>query len=453
VRRSAALGTLLGLSGLAAALGCAHPTPPPGGPEIKGAPQLLATRPDTLAKVPGYRDPAVFVFNVPISETGLTDAVSVSPRTSAVNVDHRGDEIRVSLRGGWQAGRVYQVTLDRGVKDRFGNALAAPASLVFSTGPDIPDTRLEGTATDRITGRPVIGGRVEAITPDSLVYSTRSDSSGVFVLRYLPAGRYRVRAFNDVNKDRALQSYEARDTAAAAVALGTAPPALKLSLLAPDTSAPKAGGAKATGNVVAITFDDYLDPAQALSASQVRIIGPDSAALAIVELRVGTIDTATARPAGDTSSTRARADTGAAARRARADTGAAAQARGDSARAAADTVHLPSQTLSVRLRAALPPSTDYRVAVTGVRNVNGLVGGGETRMRTPAPPRPARTSPQDTARGTRPAATAPDSATRRSPPAASPPAAKPQAPRAPPAAPTTVPPPPPPAAAPARSRS
>jgi hypothetical protein len=443
-RRLPALGALLALAG------CAHPTPPPGGPEIKGAPKLLATRPDTLAKVPGYREPAVFVFNVPISEQGLTDAVNVSPRTSAVDVNHRGDEIRVSLRRGWQSGRVYQVTLDRSVKDRFGNALAAPASLVFSTGPDIPDTRLEGTATDRVTGKPVIGGRVEAIAPDSLVYSERSDSSGAFVFRYLPAGTYRVRAYNDVNKDRALQSYEARDTAVATVAAGKAPPPLKLALLPPDTSPPKPGGAKATGTVVAISFDDYLDPAQAVTPVQVRIVGPDSAAVAIAEIRVGTIDTASARPAGDTTAAAsARADSVAAARRPAADTGAA-RARSDTARAAVDTVHLPSQTLSVRLRAPLPPSTDYRVVVTGVRNVNGLVGGGEARMRTPAPPRPARAAPQDTARGTRPAATAPDSTgARRSPPAQP---AQPQNPRPQPPAPTGAPPPTP-AAVPARSRS
>ncbi|MDB4951316.1 MAG: hypothetical protein JWM27_3965, partial [Gemmatimonadetes bacterium] len=383
----------LAVAAAVALAACSKYEAPPGGPAIKGSPRVLATRPDTLAKVPGYRGPAVFVFNVAISEQGLNDAVNVSPRTSAVQVVHHGDEVRVSLARGWQPNRVYQVSMDRSVKDRFGNGLAAPLALVFSTGPDITETRVEGTATDRITGKPMIAGRVEAVAgPDSLVYSARSDSSGVFVFRYLPAGTYRVRAYNDTNKDRALQSYEARDTATVAVTVAKAPAPLRLSLLAPDTSAPKAGGAKATDDVVSVSFDDYLDPAQRLTPAQVRIVGPDSAAVPVREVRVGTIDTAATTRGADSAAARPPADS---ARR---------TVRTDSA-AARDTVHLPSQTLSIRVGVVLRPSTDYMVTVRGVRNLNGLVGGGETRLRTPAPIRP-RVAPADSARGTRPAGTA-----------------------------------------------
>ena len=390
MRRTAALVLLTA----AAAAACARPSTPPGGPELNTPPKLLATRPDTMAKVPGFTGPAVFVFDVPISEVGLLDAINVSPRTSAVDVSHRGDEVRVALARGWQPGRVYQVTMDRTVKDRFGNALATPLAIVFSTGPEIPTTAISGAATERITGKPVVGGRAEAISlPDSLVYSTRTDSAGGFTLRYLPAGSYRVRVFSDANKDRALQSYEARDTARVTLAATGTPAPLRLSVLPQDTSAPKPGGARGAERIVTVTFDDYLDPAQRLTPSQVRIIGPDSAALAVAEVRVGTIDTATAA-AGDS----------AAARRPRTDS-ARANAGRDST-AARDTVHLPSQTLTVRLSGVLPAQTDFRVVVSSVRNVNGLVGGGETRFRTPAPPR-GQPAARDSSRGTPPAGTAP----------------------------------------------
>lgn len=379
---------------------CANPEPPAGGPLLNQPPKLLATRPDTFARVPAYRGPVVFVFDAPISDplTGQTlrEAVDISPRTSTPDVRADGDEVRISLSRGWEPNRVYRIVLDRTVRDRFGNALGMDRELVFSTGAPIVDTRLAGTATDQITGRPLVAGRVEAISvPDSLVYSVRSDSAGGFAFRYLPPGRYRVRAFADANRDRALQPFEARDTALVTVAAGTRgdSAALRFSLLVPDTTAPKPTTARATGDVVTIGFDDYLDPAQPISAIRVQVV--DSAAGAAVpvrELRVGQIDTVRAAPP------------------ARQDTAPRPDSAGVAAPSVRDTVVLPQRTLSVRTAVALRAGTAYRVIVAGVRNVNGIVGGGDVALRTANPPpvrTPARTAPADSAPGTPPARTAP----------------------------------------------
>ena len=85
---------------------CAHIEAPTGGPEDKQGPQLLTTRPDTFARVTSLNTPAVFVFDEGLSEERIEEAVSVSPRTSAVAVDQRGDELRVSLRRGWEPNRI-----------------------------------------------------------------------------------------------------------------------------------------------------------------------------------------------------------------------------------------------------------------------------------------------------------------------------------------------------------
>lgn len=86
---------------LLVAAACAHIEPPPGGPEDKQGPQLLATRPDTMARRAGaFGEPVVLVFDERLSEQSVRDAVSVSPRTSTAEVDHRGDEILVSLLRG-----------------------------------------------------------------------------------------------------------------------------------------------------------------------------------------------------------------------------------------------------------------------------------------------------------------------------------------------------------------
>jgi hypothetical protein len=377
----AARGALL-LLPLAA---CAHIEPPPGGPEDRQAPQLLATRPDTLRRGGAFSDPVVLLFDERLSEQSVRDAVSVSPRTSAAEVDHRGDEIRVSLRRGWEAGRIYQVTVAPGVQDLFNNRRTEPVRLVFSTGPEIPDTRLSGTVTARTTGRPEVGTRVEAaLAPDSLVYSVQTDSAGAFDFRQIPAGQYRVRAFRDQNTDRELQDYEPRDTARATVAVG-ASPTVRLRVLEPDSTAPRAASVQGADSAwIEVKFDDYLDPLQAFAPTQVRVVLADSTTIQAVAVELGAGGEGGGPPVGG------------------------APARPDSAAAptapAAPQERLPSQSIRVRLARPVPPNTEYTVRVTGVRNLAGLVGGGEARGKTPpAPPAPARpAAPADSTAGRRP---------------------------------------------------
>ena len=385
---------------LALVVACAHVEAPPGGDADTEAPRLEATRPDTFARLRSHVGPVVFVFDEGLSEKGIDTVVTVSPRTSAVAVDKHGREVRVELRRGWEANRIYQVTLHAGIADLFGNVTKEPVKVVFSTGPEIVHTQVTGTVIERTTLRPATGAVVEAVhRPDSVTYVTRPDSAGGWRLEYLPPGDYLVRAYNDTNKDQKLQPYEARDTVTIRVSARDTVRARRLALLAPDTTAPKAGTATGEGDVVEVKFDDFLDPAQALSASQVTITGP-AGAVRVAEVRVGPFPEAR----GDS----ARADSGAAAGRgaARADTGAAAR------RDTTPREPVPSQSLFVRTAAPLAAETQYTVAVTGVRNLVGLVGGGEVQLKTPKaappPPPPPPVAPGDSGRAApRPPASAP----------------------------------------------
>jgi hypothetical protein len=365
-------------AGFALAAGCAHSDFPPGGPVPETPPQLVSVRPDTMAIVPGYRGPVVFAFDVTIAEQGVEEAVTVSPRTSPFTVDRSGREIRVGLRRGWEPGRIYHVEVGPGIGDRFQNRRTEPIRLVFSTGPEIPETRATGVVTDRITGQPVVGGRVEAILqPDSLVYAVRTDSAGRFEVRHVPEGDYLVRAFVDTDRDRALGPAEARDTARLAIRTDTVP-ALRLVLLPHDTTPPVAGTAAYADGWVEVRFDDHLDPDQPLSPAQVTLVGPDDRAVPIEEVRIGT-PPREAEPEAEAPAP-------------------AAPAAPPAAEAAPDTVPatpLPSRSLFARPAEALLPDTIYTVTVTGVRNVNGLVGGGEAPLRTPrlAPEPPPAEAP------------------------------------------------------------
>ncbi|HEY0022407.1 MAG TPA: Ig-like domain-containing protein [Longimicrobium sp.] len=362
------------LLGLAA---CANVQAPPGGPEDKQAPQLLATRPDTMASLQGWTGPVVFVFDEELAEAGVEDAVSLSPVRGRVAVEKEGDQIVIRPRTGWERGQIYQAEVAAGIKDRFGNARTEPIRLVFSTGPAIPDTRASGAVVERITGNPGQQTRVDAVRlRDSLTYTTRTDSAGRFEFRQVPEGEYRVIAYRDANRNGRPDPFEARDTARLTFAPGQAPTA-SLATLLPDTTPPVVRSATLTEGWVEVRTDDYLDPEQPLSAAQVAVVGPDSVAVAIAEVRVGAPPAA--RDTAEVDSAAPAAQPGPERQPPRADS-AAAEPRGP----------LPAQALFVRPASPLRPDTVYIVRVTAVRNINGLVGSGQARLRTrEAAPAPA----------------------------------------------------------------
>jgi hypothetical protein len=375
--------TLAAAAAFALGAACAHVEGPPGGPEDKVPPALLVTRPDTLAVVPSWDAPAVLVFDERISERGVQDAVMVSPRTSMVVVDHRGDEIRVRLREGWRPNTIYHVTVQPGVQDLFNNPLAEPVTLVFSTGPEIPGTLLAGVVTDPITRKPEVGIRVEAIrAADSLVYAVPTDSAGEYRLGRIPEGEYRVRAFRDLNRNRALDDFEPRGIASVAVAAGDSA-RQALGVLMPDSTPPKIASAELRDSILELKFDDYLDPNQLLPPARVQIRSPEGRFVPAASITVGTP---------------------------RAETPAAPRRQGREQPADTATAPLPSQSLLIRLAgdAEVEPGVTYSIRVRDLRNLAGLVGDVETELKVPAAPEEPRTpapadtaAPPDTARAAR----------------------------------------------------
>jgi hypothetical protein len=340
-----------------------------------------------MAVVPSWNGAVSFVFSERISEQRVEDAVTVSPRTSPVEVSHHGDEIRVDLRRGWQKGVIYHVVVGSVIQDLFNNRLTEPAEIVFSTGPAIPDTYTTGVVIDRVTAKPDTSVRVEAIRrADSLVYAAPTDTAGRFVISRIPVGDYLVRAFRDVNRNRALDPFEASDTTSATVAVGDTA-RVQLSVVLPDTTPPRASSATlAAANRVEVKFDDYLDPGQQIPTSQVTILGPDSTAVAIAAVRVGT----GAAP-GDSAAGNAAAPPPTQPRQAP----AAVPPLVAAPRAPEPVGPVPSQTLSVDLATGvtLAPDTRYRVRIRGARNVVGLSGDSEVEFTTPPAPKPTAAPP------------------------------------------------------------
>lgn len=362
----------------AVVLACAHALAPPGGEVDREAPRLIGTMPEQQAIVPGFDDKVVFSFDEKIGERGARDAVLVSPETGPPVLERDGSDLKVWLRGGWQPNQIYRVIITPGVQDRFGNARREPAELVFSTGPELTETAIAGLITDRLTGRPLAEMRVQAISvPDTAtVHSTVTDTAGFFGLRFLPAGSYRILAFEDANRNKRADRTERRDQLERTLRTATDTQVVELALLSPDSTPARLLRADPVDSVqVRLSFDDHLDPTQPLDRIGVALFQmPDSARVGMPMRLLTTRELARLRlPPADTSGRRP-------------VPAAAGQAVSDTSRV------LPFQELVLLTEMPLLPSTRYRIEVSGATNITGLPGGGgsvsfTTRARAEPPPR------------------------------------------------------------------
>jgi hypothetical protein len=427
------------------AWGCARQGRPTGGPVDRIPPMVVSTWPDTFASIEPTRDPIVITFSERISERPtvgrLDDVVVVSPETGEARVKHTRSGLEISLSGGLRPGLVYRVRVLNTVKDLFNNRMEGPFELVFSTGGTYEQNVLAGVVTDRITGERVDQARVEAREiPESVeeeaageldipVYVAKTDTAGIFILRYLPSGQYEMTIYQDNNRNREPDFRERQGTTTAH--LGLLAPRRdtilrEVSLLQPDTIPARLVRVEAEDStLIRLTFDDFLPTPASLSPIRItlsreegdspgieRLLWPhqldslrayedsvrvaDSLVIVADSLR-GVADSlrtvvADLEAAGDTLEL---PEVQAALERlqARLEPPEREEPEEEEAPPPPPPI-LPEPEFFAFLRAPLVPNQTYQVTVTNVRNINGLMGGGgeETVLWEP-PERP----PADTA--------------------------------------------------------
>ncbi|HSW31442.1 MAG TPA: Ig-like domain-containing protein [Longimicrobiales bacterium] len=424
----------VGLTGLAGA--CAKQGAPPGGPEDRRPPVVVATHPDTFAVLTEpFRGPVRFDFDERISERTsggtLDQAVVVSPRTGRVRVGHGRQSISVDLEGGFRPGLVYRVTLLPVLRDLFNNQLSAPFEVVFSTGGDFNASAVAGTAWDRVSAEGVDALEVLAFEEggDSMPHVARTDTGGVYVFRYLPPAAYRMVAYQDRNRNGVVDPMELQGSKTFQVG-GPDTLIVDVSVLQPDTTPARLTKATVLDSLtVMVEFDDALDPLSAASLMGVSLTSDSTGAL--VPMRILHAREYTAWR-GALEDSFARLDSAEAAARAmdaleempvgrdtlRADTAAADTVRtrptprpqvpqiprsnrplpptlppaasgGGRAMApgappgsraaeplAPDGGPLPSRRLVLRLEEPLVPAAAYKLFAGSVLNINGVGGGG-----------------------------------------------------------------------------
>jgi hypothetical protein len=371
---------------VAALVACASQGAPPGGPPDSIPPTLVGIVPESGA-VSVRPNRVEFRFDEVVSErpagaASLEQLVLISPSDGLPRVDWRRRSITVRPRRDWKENAVYTVTLLPGIADLRGNSMKSGASVIFATGATIPNTRIAGSLYDWVQGLAARNGQVEAVAlPDSIVYITRADTAGHFVLAHLPPGSYTVRGWVDANNNRGFDPREAYDSASV-----TLRDTASLTLLAfvHDTLPPRINTVQVVDSMtLRVELNQPLDPEQRVDTSLFRVTAPDSS---VIPLR----QVLTAR-AWD----RARADS-----IARADTTVRRAPAARPQPAARDSVVLPRPVPVAEfvLITATPlrPETAYRVVAIEARNLLARAGTSARVFTTPAP------APADTTRRTPP---------------------------------------------------
>lgn len=392
--RALVLGLLMLPLFVAVGWGCARAGSPEGGPIPETPLGVVATSPDTFAVVDPFDDPVAFQFDRRPSERPtdgqLRDAVVVSPRTGEVSVRHRRHGLEVRMDGGFQDRTVYRITLLPTIQDLWQNRLGEPYDLFFSTGPDFEPNILGGLVTDRLTLEEAAEVRVDA---ESLTggptHSTVTDSTGIFTFPYLPADRYMVRAYEDQNRNREADFAEPQDSLEVEISLGDTLIVTELALLLPDTTPAILESVEAPDSTtLRLTFDDPLDPEMSLEGIRVSLTLGEGNAPGVRELLH--LHEWEQREAE-------RAEREAAEREAEEEEDEPEDPEPPpvedpeppppAPEPEADGPLLPGFELVALLDGPLEPEATYRVQVEGVRNLNGVPGGGgEIDVEGPLPP-------------------------------------------------------------------
>lgn len=389
VATSAAAGLLL--SGGA----CAKEESPPGALPDQRPPGVREIVPAPGSLVRDFDGPLRVRFDEPIEQPGrgYGRQLEASP-ADRYRVTSSFTEIRVRPEDGWRRGAVYLFRLPGGIRDLLGNEREEPIEVVFSTGPEVTDTRVSGRIRNGVTGRGVRGARVLFLSEegDSIPYTAVSDTGGVFSLSSLPPGRYTAYGFEDLNAnlspDRRLEPH---DSATVSLEDGSASVEVTFRVIPPDSTPPVLVGAESLDSVtVLLAFDDPLDPGQEFASADINVRASDGEAISVEQAGL-TRPSAAEPPAepgqapGDGEDTEERdgpdslpTDTVP-----EEDVGPAVDVEavplpGRQPTGAADTLPLPSDSLYLRLGRPLEADRPYRVSAAGLVNLRGLEGGGDT---------------------------------------------------------------------------
>ncbi|MDP9178648.1 MAG: Ig-like domain-containing protein, partial [Gemmatimonadota bacterium] len=267
---------------------CASPGIPPGGPVDTAAPQLVDIAPDSGATAT-TPTAAIFRFDEVVSErpsgaASLSALFLISPREGTPDVDWNREEVSVRPSRGWRRNTAYTITMLPGMSDLRGNVRNSGVVLVFSTGSEIPQSRIAGTVFNWLTGTPAPRAFVEVrpVADTTIAYVAATDTAGRFLVSNVAPGRYSVRAYIDDNSNRGLDPREAWDSVTVAL---TDTARVEMLVFPHDSVGARLANVGLRDSVtLELLFDHAIDVNQQFDQSSISIRRADSVDIPVISV-------------------------------------------------------------------------------------------------------------------------------------------------------------------------
>ncbi len=198
--------------------GCAQQGPPQGGPPDITPPTVASNIPASGAVLVPRDASIALEFSEPVDRTDFLHKFDISPTRSGqpqTKWSVKGRRVELQWTDSLRDSTTYRVTISTRLVDRRGNKLEMPYTFAFSTGPAVDRGEIRGRVfsdDDKSGAFDIEAFQLETM-PDTFWlappdYKTQTGAGGRFELPYLRAGRYRLFAFTDGNRNGRLDQGE-----------------------------------------------------------------------------------------------------------------------------------------------------------------------------------------------------------------------------------------------------
>ena len=212
MRRNTIIGAILVLL-VAAIAGCAKQGYPNGGPKDEQPPKAVGTKPQNESRnFSGSQFSIAFDEYIVVKDANNNVLIS-PPMREKPEFTTKGKRLVVNLNDTLQPNTTYLFQFKGAIVDFTEGNVLPSFEYVFSTGDRMDTMMLAGRVLGARDGKPwketvtVMAYREENATSDTVAaaqqpdFVTRCDKEGVFAFHYIPAGRYRLVAVEDKNRD------------------------------------------------------------------------------------------------------------------------------------------------------------------------------------------------------------------------------------------------------------
>ncbi len=188
---------------------CARQAMPPGGPEDRTPPRVVATIPEN-GRTHASRSPKITIeFSEPIEHESVPQALFLAPRPSEFpKLKWKGKRLAILFPDSLLPNQTYLISLGTGIRDRHGNPLKQTVTLAFSTSSRLDNGHIWGQVFGKESLLNVqVWGYLLRLLPrpdprkDQPQYVTQCGADGKFSFGFLSPGTYRLFALIDRDKN------------------------------------------------------------------------------------------------------------------------------------------------------------------------------------------------------------------------------------------------------------